>query len=89
MITKSLMVTNSPCRIGNAIENVRMSWEADSSWIVPMKRAGTYDDTVVLDLGTVADGDRFDDTVLAYRDEVAHLHLKVIERPLCRNLSIP
>lgn len=55
MITKSLMVTNSPCQVGNAIENVRMSWEADSSRAMRTLGSETYDNTVVLDLGAVAD----------------------------------
>jgi hypothetical protein len=29
--------------------------EADSSWVMPTKRAETYDNAVILDLGPVAD----------------------------------
>jgi hypothetical protein len=52
------------------------------AWVIRFGRNrfdGTYDDTIVFDLRSRTDLSSLDDTPLADRDEIAHLHRIIVE----------
>ena len=81
MITKSLMMTNSPYH-DRSIRNISSVSFAHLECGKEGTELGAYDYAIVFDLGTRADLSSFDDAVLTDRDKVSHLHRVVVEGPV-------